>query len=609
MLLKEKYPELGKEFIGGVHKQVKFDELTIGSHELILWKCPKGNDHIWQTMAKERARGRGCPYCVGQKVVKSTSLASKYPKVAKEWDYKRNYPLTPEQVPPRHSKKVYWICSKDNHHKWYATPHNRTLHKSSCPYCSNKKVCHSNCLATTNPVIASQWYYEKNGDLTPEKVTAGSQKKVYWKCPEEEDHIWKTSVKDRKNGRGCPCCAGKKLVKSNSLDVVYPAIAKEWDFEKNYPLTPKDVYCQSNTKFWWKCSKGEDHNWRTSVRQRALGSGCTVCLGRKVVKSNCLATTHPGIAAQWFQADEKNLTPEKVTAGSHKYVYWKCSKADDHIWKATVLNRTSGWGCPCCSGQKVVKSNCLVTTHPKLVKEWHFEKNGILYPDMYTAGSRNKVWWKCPEGNDHEWYASIGHRSRGVGCPICAGQLVVKSNCLATTHQDLIKEWDYGKNKPLTPENVTSGSKKKVYWICNKDTEHKWKTSILTRALQGCGCPICAKQTNISETKMYEIIKEIFKGLESIRGYRPKWLNKMELDVYIPSYNIGFEYQGIQHFKPKEYFGGKIAYKEQLKRDKIKKSICAKRGVKLIYINYEEDLSEKLIIQKIRDIGVVVNGY
>ena len=50
-------------------------------------------------------------------------------------------------------------------------------------------------LAETHPELVKEWHPNKNGDLSPEGFTAGSHKKIVWKCPEEDDHIWTASIK------------------------------------------------------------------------------------------------------------------------------------------------------------------------------------------------------------------------------------------------------------------------------------------------------------------------------------------------------------------------------------------------------------------------------
>ena len=103
----------------------------------------------------------------------------------------------------------------------------------------------------------------------------------------------------------------------------------------------------------------------------------------------------------------------------------------------------------------------------------------------------------------------------------------------------------------------------------------------------------------VSETIMYQIIKSIYPGEEILRHYRPKWLCGLELDVYVPHEHIGFEYQGIQHFVAVEHWGGKAQLAKQQEHDARKKKLCQENDVDLICVNYNEVLSNDLIIEKI----------
>jgi len=101
-------------------------------------------------------------------------------------------------------------------------------------------------------------------------------------------------------------------------------------------------------------------------------------------------------------------------------------------------------GCPCCDGHKIVKSNCLRTTHPDLCNEWNYEKNTIS-PDNVSYASNKKAWWKCELG--HEWYCKIYTRTRGDQCPICAsskGEKVVKEwlddNCIKYEREYILRD-------------------------------------------------------------------------------------------------------------------------------------------------------------------------
>ena len=128
-----------------------------------------------------------------------------------------------------------------------------------------------------------------------------------------------------------------------------------------------------------------------------------------------LKVLHPNVAREWHQIKNKPLTPKDVTPGSHKKVWWQCSKK--HEWETTVKERSRGRGCPECTGNKVGKDNNLYVKNPQLAKEWHKSKNKPLSPKDVTTGSNNKVWWQCSK--KHEWQTTVKERSRGRGCPKC----------------------------------------------------------------------------------------------------------------------------------------------------------------------------------------------
>ena len=128
--------------------------------------------------------------------------------------------------------------------------------------------------------------------------------------------------------------------------------------------------------------------------------------------------THPKIAAEWHPT-KNDLGPSEVTKGSGKKVWWLCEKG--HEWEATVADRTSGYGCPYCSGRRVSDANNLAVLFPEIAKEWHPDKND-LGPSEVTKSSGKKVWWLCEKG--HEWEAIVNNRTRGRGCSYCSGRRV-----------------------------------------------------------------------------------------------------------------------------------------------------------------------------------------
>lgn len=290
-------------------------------------------------------------------------------------------------------------------------------------------------LSVANPELAREWDYEKNAPLTPDDITAGSNKKVWWICS-ACNNVWQSSVYNRSNNRGCPKCARKKNAEKiskpkigiNDLGSQRPDLTKEWNYDKNGNLLPTDVAVSSKQSVWWKCSVC-DCEWQSAVYCRSNYSGlagCPVCRRKKlsnkrltpIIGKNDLASQRPDIAAEWDYSANGDLKPTDVRFGSDRRVGWICSKG--HKWDAKINNRTiNDNGCPYCSNRKVlIGFNDLLTTNQELANEWDYEKNGELKPTDVTSGTHKKVWWRCQVcGNS--WEASIVNRVRGTGCSKC----------------------------------------------------------------------------------------------------------------------------------------------------------------------------------------------
>ena len=350
-------------------------------------------------------------------------------------------------------------------------------------------------LAETHPELAKEWHPTKNESMTPDDVTPGSTKQAWWKCDKGDDHEWASNVKDRARGRNCPICSGRKVVESNCLYTVSPEIAKDWHPTLNGKLTPHDFTANSHKKVWWKCSKGDDHEWESRIADRRKVK-CPVCTGRKIVYSNSIESTHPEIAKQWHPTMNGNLKASEVIRGSLRKVWWKCDKGDDHEWETSILTRTSGSNCPVCSGKKVAKSNSLAAVNPELAEQWHPKLNKELTPSDVVAGSDKKVWWKCDEGDDHEWESSVANRTKGNGCPVCINRKLTRNNSLEFSNIELSKEWHPTLNKGITPSDFIAGSNKKVWWQCPEGSDHVWKSEIKSRN-EGAGCPICSGKKTV----------------------------------------------------------------------------------------------------------------
>lgn len=145
--------------------------------------------------------------------------------------------------------------------------------------------------------------------------------------------------------------------KTNSLETMYPKIAREWNYEKNEGLVPSKFKAFSNQKVWWKCPVCA-YEWESTINNRTSNSqGCPRCAKKKsaisrnnslLERHGSLADTVPEVAAEW-NYDRNGINPTEVTAGSGKQAWWKCPDCGNE-WRTAINHRTGKkpTGCPRC---------------------------------------------------------------------------------------------------------------------------------------------------------------------------------------------------------------------------------------------------------------------
>lgn len=206
-----------------------------------------------------------CLFCVGQRISVTNCLQTHFPKIAEEWDYEKNGTLTPRDVTCHSCRDVWWVCSKNPDHRFLMSPNDRTFYHNGCPYCSQKYVSIDQSLQTIYPEVASQWDQERNGNLLPSLISPSYTGKVWWICPNNTNHHWKSSVAYRiKHDSQCPHCRQTK--NEGGSIALHPDLSKEWNYERNGKLSPNDVSMTSSRQVWWKCEHGVE--WKQSAVSR-----------------------------------------------------------------------------------------------------------------------------------------------------------------------------------------------------------------------------------------------------------------------------------------------------------------------------------------------------
>lgn len=349
-------PTLATEWHPSKNGDLTPHDLTIGSGKKVWWLCSKNPQHVWEAKVLNRGKGNGCPYCNGNKVSQDNCLQTLNPKLAKEWHPSKNSTLTPSEVTTGSSRKVWWLCPKNELHSWQAVISSRHTGGHGCPYCSGKLASEENSLATLNPMLATEWHPSKNGTKMPNDFTVNSGKKVWWQCHINPQHEWQAVIASRNNGHGCPECgrektekARNKIIEGKSLGLIRPDLLNEWNYNRNKEISPFSFASKSSKRVWWKCSVNQEHEWKTAISERVNGSKCPYCIGRLSTPVTSLAFVNPLLADEWHPLKNKGLTPDDVMPNSGKKVWWQCPFNPEHIWQATIANRHGrGDRCPNC---------------------------------------------------------------------------------------------------------------------------------------------------------------------------------------------------------------------------------------------------------------------
>jgi hypothetical protein len=422
-----------------------------------------------------------------KKKQKKLSLMEAFPSLAKEWHPVKNEILTPNDVKPTDFIHAWWICNLK--HEWIALVVDR-VNGAGCPFCPSvsRKFSGMITLAEYKPKAVEYWHKKKNGNRTPDQFCAQSVIKVWWKC--EKGHEWYATIASMRYNPRCPYCyPGKGTSPDYNLAVKRPDLARQWHPSKNGSLLPTQIAPFSFKKVWWKCSNG--HEWVSTAAARQNHGGCPLCARKKLESNFNLAVSAPQVIPFWHPFKNKGRTPANFRATSSKKVWWICEKG--HEYQRTIGYMKQNQTCPVCRQLHIEATRNLKAENPKLAREWHPDKNGDLTPDKVRAHAQVKVWWLCPRG--HEYQAAVGNRNRsdgsGRGCPYCSGRKDLSKESLAILLPELAKEWHPEKNGDLTPEKISTVSRKLVWWRCKNG--HEWLCSVYNRVHEKKGetCPYC----------------------------------------------------------------------------------------------------------------------
>jgi hypothetical protein len=489
----------------------KPNEFLPKSNKIVWWRCHKGHD--WENRISHMTEGVPCPFCTNKRVHKDYNFGVLHPDKIHLWHPTKNKPLKSFDILPGSDKKFWWKCK--NGHEWEARVANISKGKS-CQKCnrinaSKRRILigvkNSGSLAEMFPGLMNEWHPKKNSDVKPNEISVGSAIKVWWIC--SQGHEWPAQVRNRCRGIGCPNCNPQisklELRISTELMSIFPTLETQIHFNKftcDILIREHNLAIEIDGFPWHEGTEARDKSKSDRIEKSGFKvirvrderlkslSGNEVIFGRRETPLSIIKKTLSFIQKVIKLNENQTQLIEEYLLTS-KYL----NNRDYLLQLATIHFKDE------------TRS---LNNYPKLLVEWHSEKNHPLLPSNFPAGSNKKVWWKCKNG--HEWKASIGARTRGRGCNVCAQSekgekykklAVAKNGSLTEKFPGIAKEWHPIKNQPLLPSHRSSGSHEKVWWICEKG--HEWPAIINSRTSSGCGCPYCKGKLATLKTSLASV--------------------------------------------------------------------------------------------------------
>lgn len=529
----------------------------IDSKTSILHRC-KIDNYEWYARPFKIMYGQGCPKCAGnaKKTTKEyiDELAIKNPSIEVVGEY------CGANVKTMHHCLIHDIY-------WKATP-SRMLDGCGCIECKKDKISLSN--GKTH-----EQYVKDVKRINPNVVVIGKYSgintPILHRCM-LHDVEWMPHPISILHGCGCHQCGVDKL-KGQKMKTNEQYVDELKRINPN--IIPIEEYAGALKPILHKCII-DGCEWRITPANTLCGKGCPVCAGNS-------KKTHEEYIKE-VELLNPNIEVVEKYINAKTPILHRC-KIDNHTWKAAPTDILCGKGCPYCA--KNIKR-----THDEYVFKVSFVNPNVEVVGQYINLSTS-ILHKCLIHNI-EWLAYPSSILRGCGCEECKKEKV--GNKLRKSQEIYVDEV-FLVNPDIEVIGIYINANTPILHKCKIDG-YEWYASP-ANILYGYGCPVCHESSGERQVRQWlskhEIKFEYQKVFEDCRDIMP-----LPFDFYLPDYNIAIEYQGGQHYKPVERFGGEEKFKLQQKHDNIKREYCRNNNIKLLeipyYTNVEEELNNFLFI-------------
>ena len=395
----------------------------------------------------------------------------------------------------------------------------------------------------------------------------GNKEKVKIMC--KEHGVFEQIPFKHLYNQGCRKCS--KNAKYTTISFIEKAKLSH-GYKYNYS---KINYTNCKTKVTIICK--EHGEFLQTPNSHLKGKGCKKCANKKLrtdrsmgkdefIKKSIIA--HKGIYSYEYVDYINCETKVKIKCELHGCFY---QRPYCHL---------NGEGCKHCGIEKGSKKRFL-TLEEFINRSIIIHGNKYVYEKTKYYGNNEKVKIICKIHGEFEQIPS--NHLQGNGCPKCQKRILGTSEFIKESIMIHGDRYDY------SIVDFTF-SKKKIKIICKY---HGLFEQIAIKHLCGQGCPKCnmnhgerSVENFLSKNNFSHDCQKYLEGCIHV--------NKLYFDFYLPDHNICIEYDGEQHFKSVEFFGGEEVFKLTKIRDEIKNEYCRIHGIRLIRIRYDEDIESRL---------------
>ena len=445
------------------------DSVGHGSKREFYWRCLLDSGHPSYPRSLPSRRKRACPLC--------ESLIGTHPDIADQWHPTRNGDLTPADVTPGYSSRVWWQCSRG--HEWQAVVATRTNQGNACPDCvlSHRSAAEVKLWAELQAVlgptlgVGTVLHHQRLQGVSSrlakvdivlvlnDRLVAVEYDGAYWHR-EREAPDRRKSDEIREVGHLLIRAREKPLNALHEHDV---------EFATTDPVEVATAVFSRLAALGWlplaALLAAQDYIGQSRLRGSELAKELLADVAHADLGPSSLAETHPWLASEWDEEANGELTPRHVRGDWSRKVWWRCPLGD--LFDESPGARISrGRHCPFCAGKRVNERNCLATQFPHLARELA-GSDGVTAWQVYAGGHRTVEWCCSVESCGYRWFTEVKQRTQvGTGCPACAGKIATPSRNLRTERPEVAAIWHPTMNLDLQPEMVLPGCNKSVWWLC-----------------------------------------------------------------------------------------------------------------------------------------------